>query len=887
MSIRYVAIVFLFCALFTVASVQNTSAEPSELKFDDTFSGPYVDKVLYKVLGSESSQVQALLDNQIDVLGGPFGNEYYMTLDIAEDIEVSSILRNGYGQITINCRDAPLNWTALRRAFAFAYDKTEVQSDIFQGYSQLQDSLVPIVNSEFSIEDELPYHYYNPELAFGNQLLNDSGFVFDPVSGYRNDPNGNPIHIVISYSPYSPAIAGGCAQIGVDALTALGISAETNPEDFNTLLGNMYNHEAYDMIVRVTDFPNNDVDWLAYEYWSNNTDEYGMNPSNFINTTYDSFRDSLINGTTYQEVYSAASAMQEILHYNVPVLVVYEDLKHAAYRTDRFDGHVVDENKNIANEWTNMKAHLSLLEGGPFSGTFRVIMGQEPSTFNPMTTTSPYSKMIFSNIFNSLLRTGPDGEKRLDLAESYLMETHVTNPAVPEGHTRFTFDIIQNASWSDGTPLTADDIVYTFTYYYESYWYGNPMGKNLLDLFAAFSPHPSTAVLEFDSESYWLLSKITDVIILQKTLLQSIGFSGWNTWNPIFSSDPYPTSGPFNVTYYSPGVYCELSYHPAYHYRVRGIGSDTPVLTGPDDFEVVQGTSGHSISWNCIDDNPLVYRIFINDEILEADYYESQIELDIDTHLTSFGMYNFTLEIKDWEYQEAVDTVIVDYVPDTFAPEITGPDDFLILDAHTLGIDITWMVFDHNIANCTFFRNGEYVGGVTWAIEPEPIIRPIPYFLGSMTEGIYNFTILVQDEFGNNSTDTVFVTVVSDNTPPILVGPDDIAMYYGDQDVQIQWNATDDYPETFEIYIDDTLSDFGTWESGVPITFNLDWFQVGVHNFTIYVTDLGGFTVLDTVMVTIIEPGEPGELPTEMLLIGLGAVAVIVVVIGIVVKIRR
>jgi ABC-type transport system substrate-binding protein len=881
MRIRYVAIVFVFCALLTITSVQNTNAEPNDLKFNDTYSGPYVDKVLYKVLGSENNQVQALLDDEIDILGGPISDGYYSTLDVASDVEVSSILRNGYGLITINCRDAPLNWTALRRAFAFAYDKTQVQTDVFQGQSQLQDSLIPYANDLFCIEDDLPYHYYNPEAAIGNQLLNDSGFDIDPVTGYRTDPNGNPIHIEISYAPGS-SIGGGCAQAGVDALRDLHISAETNAEDFNTYIGNMYNHLYYQMIVRAKNFDDYDVDWLADQYWSKNVNEYMTNPSNFVNDTFDTCINQLINGTTYEEVKNASRVMQEVLHYNVPELVVYENYNNAAYRTDHFDGLVVDINKNIGNEWTNIKAHLNLLDGGPFSGTLRVSMAIEPSTFNPMTTVSQYSWMLFSNMFNSLLRTGPDGAKRFDLAEAFIAETHDSNPEVPDGHTRFTFDIIQNASWSDGTPLTADDIVYTFLYYYETRLvYGNPMGEDLLDLYAAFSPHPSKVVLEFSSESYWLLGKISDTIILQKTLLQSIGFSGWNSWNPVFSSDPYPTSGPFNITNISHGSYYELSYNPKYHHHVRGISSTSPEVSGPEDLMIVEGTYGHSFQWTYTDDNPLVFRIFKNGTLIRAEYCSSSsIIFEIDPHLSSFGSYNFTIEIKDWEYQRAVDAVIVGYVPDTYSPEVNGPEDILTSDYFSSGTFITWNVFDHNPANYTIFLDGVSVSFSEWMEDTTSIFHDI----GSLAEGEYNFTLFLMDIHGLNSTDTVIVTVISDLVPPELAGPEDIEMMFGDLDVYIQWNASDLYPLSFEIFIDDSLNTSGSWESDVPIIFSLDGFPFGEYNVTIYVIDLGGNVVSDSVMVHVLRLGLQ---LTEMILIGIGGIAVVIVLVGIVIWHRR
>jgi hypothetical protein len=94
------------------------------------------------------------------------------------------------------------------------------------------------------------------------------------------------------------------------------------------------------MIFYATNFYGSDVDWLAYNYWSERANEPLENPSNFMNATYDSYRDDLLGGTTYAEVYAAAAEMQKILHYNVPLLIVYENIYMQAYRNDVYEGHV-------------------------------------------------------------------------------------------------------------------------------------------------------------------------------------------------------------------------------------------------------------------------------------------------------------------------------------------------------------------------------------------------------------------------------------------------------------------------------------------------------------------------------------------------------------------
>ena len=307
---------------------------------DDLNVGPYVNTIIYKVIANQDQRMLALQAGEIEMDTSFFDPVHYAILDDFGDIAIFSALRNGYGHITINCRDWPLNETVLRQAFAYAFDKTRVTSEIMNGWSQEHDSLVPYANG-WCIEDELPFHYYTTQIVIGNTLLNASGLFPYGGDGYRTY-RGQAFDIEIEYSSCSCEISGGTAQIGVDALLALGINARTRAADFNEYISRLDNHGNYDMVYYALNFYNNDVDWLAYEYWSAYADVPYQNPTNFRNATYDACREQLLHGTTYEEVYNASSWMQRILHEQVPRLVVYENTYNQAYRTDRFTGHVPD-----------------------------------------------------------------------------------------------------------------------------------------------------------------------------------------------------------------------------------------------------------------------------------------------------------------------------------------------------------------------------------------------------------------------------------------------------------------------------------------------------------------------------------------------------------------
>lgn len=578
---------FLFMALspgLTTAAYEFPS---------DICVGPYVDKIVYQVIADQDQRILALQAGTIEMDNSFFQSTYLPQLEADPDITVFQALRNGYAHFTINCRDGAggaLADPAFRRAFAYAFDKTAITAQIMAGYSQEHDSLVPYPNP-FCIEDELPWHYYTGDIVTGNATLDAAGYIDADGDGWREFPGGAEIPtIVFEYASSVEQVGGGSCQIGVNAFRAMGIQATRTPADFNEYISRLDHHGDYDIVFFALNFYGTDVSWLAYTYWSEYADVDYQNPTNFANATYDSYRDALLYSTTFEDVYAAAAEMQKILFYQCPRIVVYENIYFQGYRNDKFQGHVPDFGRYITGPWTMRKINLI---DADFGGTVTVALGQEPDSFNIYTTNSAYSAAVLENQWPSLYSLAPDGTPWPDLAESLLTETNSDNPAIPVGHTRFTIDIIQNATWSDGTPLTAEDVAYTYTYILESGVYGNPAAAvGLGDLVGAYSPTTYRAVIEFGTESYWHFNNFAYSTIIPKHIFQTIGYENWNVWNPGFDpEDPNVNCGPFILTDLEQGEFYEVTFNPLFHYAperptqtttttTTGTGTTTTTTTG-------------------------------------------------------------------------------------------------------------------------------------------------------------------------------------------------------------------------------------------------------------------------------------------------------------------
>ncbi|MHA2142009.1 MAG: ABC transporter substrate-binding protein [Candidatus Thorarchaeota archaeon] len=574
------AIAFLLVAAFSLMAISPMFAVAQVVPYADSLhQGPYVDKLVYNVIEGDDQQVLALINNEADMIADQLDPTYLPQLDAASDVEVEGLLRNGYGHLTINCDKYPLNLTAFRRALAFALDKEAISDDVWDGESQPLDSCVP-TPSPWTIEGQLPYTYYAAQPEVGNQLLDDAGFIDIDADGFREAPDASDFDILVEASQDSN-IALEVGQLTAEALGQLGIDARMEPTDFYEYLSRVNLHGDFDIVFYGLSFLTFDVNWMPYSYasWQADVDYY--NAPMWRNASFDSWIDQLLHSTEYEDVYEAAIEMQKIWVYEQPRIITYNNINYVGYRTDRFEGHVKSAARNLPNPWTNLKVHLKASQGGPWGGTFRIVQGDDIDTFNIMSATSVFSNNIIRDIWMRTLTRDDQAIAFPQLAESYIIETNAENPDVPVGHTRFTFDLIQNATWSDGQPITAEDVAFTMNYYRDGLAYGNPSGAGLEDLTAAYAASPYRVVIEFNTLSYWHISNAGINTILPKHIFEDIGLDGWAQWNPVKGADPYITSGPFVVSEHVAGEFTELSRREGWAYNLDAYRPTDPVTTGP------------------------------------------------------------------------------------------------------------------------------------------------------------------------------------------------------------------------------------------------------------------------------------------------------------------
>ncbi len=546
----------LLMTMIVLTSLPSTSIST---EYTDHHQGLFLDSLLYTTIENESAAVSALLNDELDIYGESITSTYWEQLEDAENIELAVQSKNSYMIFYINTAKNPFNYSEFRRAMAIAFNKTQVNEEIWNGLASPHDSPVPS-SSAFSCEGLLDYNYYDSNITLGNEILDNSGFAFDEIIGFRVDPHGNPFSVLIEVAQYSPS-AIAAAEIFEDALVELHIDAVAVPTDYYEYLSRLYFHGDFDIILTPSFPPSDDASWLAYDYWSEYVAEWYYNGPNWRNASYDSWREQLLHSTDYQDVYDAAFAMQEIWVYDCPSIVAYEEVMVSAYRTDRLEDFVNDASSGIPSWWTSYKVSPN---EAMFGGQLRWGMAPMEERFSPFSRERRHPSV--NQLYDGLMRQDPNGLDILWFAESYFVETHDDNTAVPEGFTRVTFDVLKNITWTDGNPVTAEDFAFTLNFIRDAV--GNPYRTDLIELTAAYSPTTYRFVAEFSTESYWHLHSVCYTPILPKHVFIEYDPLDWDSYDPNPSSDTIVSSGPYSIVEYEANDFCLMTYNDQYVYSI-------------------------------------------------------------------------------------------------------------------------------------------------------------------------------------------------------------------------------------------------------------------------------------------------------------------------------
>lgn len=193
-----------------------------------------------------------------------------------------------------------------------------------------------------------------------------------------------------------------------------------------------------------------------------------------------------------------------------------------------------------------------------------------------------------------------------------------------------------------------------------------------------------------------------------------------------------------------------------------------------------------------------------------------------------------------------------DYVDNTapiFQTTDVSPEPYF---ATTTGHYINWSFSDSHPYSWVLELDGIEVDNGCWC--NDFLYRDVD----GLSIGEYNYTLVITDAAGNNTTDTVILTVEPyDGDSPIIESYGNQILEAGLDSITLHWNGSDSYPSHYILYRNGTELKNGTYASDTNVSYVVSIQDVSVWNFTCWFNDTLGNSDSASVILQFIDSTNP------------------------------
>ncbi len=196
-------------------------------------------------------------------------------------------------------------------------------------------------------------------------------------------------------------------------------------------------------------------------------------------------------------------------------------------------------------------------------GVMSVAMAAEVQTLNPFEALDGPSINVLTQINESLFRTEQDGSVQPWLVQSFKTSSD---------HLTWTFDLQSGVRFSDGTPMTAEDVVFSLEAAAKS-----PLDIELLEPITKIrAASPSQVVVETSKP----MADLTGLLTLYSTAIVPKNYGGATAKQ--FAQHPVGT-GPYELAEWKQGQSLTLKANPGYWKKGFPLLEKIVVVAAPDD----------------------------------------------------------------------------------------------------------------------------------------------------------------------------------------------------------------------------------------------------------------------------------------------------------------
>ncbi|MDR1623180.1 MAG: ABC transporter substrate-binding protein [Synergistaceae bacterium] len=488
----------------------------SNVSFDIfDFEGPKMKDLYYVIVRDMDAQLLAMSTGKLDVLSDLYrpGDVERLARSGVADMSLASTFHGFF--ITFNVRKFPWDQTVLRQAASQVAERRKWTRDLFSGYCEPLASFLPHVSPYYDPAETLPS---GAEAA--RKRLAEAGWTWN-LAGWLVAPDGRAVPPTKILCPPSSVAATTTeiAQLMAEALLSIGVPAEAEPIDFQTMLARVDVHD-FDACTNAWTM-SRDPDVLYAFYHSSMDVDGGYNLSGIADPELDRVLHDLRYAPDEAAARVMASRAQKLLTDLMPVIPLYSRYSISAIRND-WDG-VFTTDRSTAD---NLLTLVSMTPKGSKEkeGKERPIywnIPEEIRTLNPLVSSTAYDWTVLGTVYDTLLSVNPYTFEDIPwLAESWSI-------AAGEKGSVLTFTLRPGLKWQDGRPLTVEDAAFSLQYIKD-----NKIPRfydNVKDI-DSIETEDRTLRVFMANTSYWHLHNIGGMLILPKHILENV--PDWRAWQP-------------------------------------------------------------------------------------------------------------------------------------------------------------------------------------------------------------------------------------------------------------------------------------------------------------------------------------------------------------------
>jgi len=338
-------------------------------------------------------------------------------------------------------------------------------------------------------------------------------------------------------------IAVDAGDVIEQMLRDIGIRMKAMPTSEEVLYDNLdleHTYEVYEMSRGFWAYP---VD-IHDRFHSEEIRDYGLNYAGYSNPEFDALIDEAFKEMDFEKRTKLLWDAQRLLAEDPPYIPLFTSDDVHALRKEWTGYHRLSG--GIFN-WYNRLTTIDLRHvDQEYGADFIMAYPSYIDHYNPIAADDGRSMLVMSMVFDALVSYDEDMN---------IIPWLATDWTISPDYLTITFNIVHNAKWHDGVPLTAEDVKFTVDFYKEQ---DIPYDVALMTRIESVETDGDYTVIFHMTEPYaWALNGFEDVPIVPKHIWEG------KAWDWTVHPDMMPIgSGPFKWDSYLDGEWIKLVANP-------------------------------------------------------------------------------------------------------------------------------------------------------------------------------------------------------------------------------------------------------------------------------------------------------------------------------------